>query len=146
MAKTEFVRYSDDGYVGDSIGNHYYSTSYSRNGAEIILSETFTGHPIRTAISRIIDAADFLFRPVPHTSMVDSCVANRNSIIGTEIILNHATVATRLPLGDERNRMTVWLAPDLGCFAVKVTTEKLLADGSFVLESERRTLSIEAAR
>ena len=42
--------------------------------------------------------------------------------------------------------MTVWLAPDLGCFAVKVTTEKLLADGSFVLESERRTLSIEAAR
>jgi len=43
-------------------------------------------------------------------------------VVGRETILGYATAAQRIVLGDGR-RITVWMAPELGCFALKVTTE-----------------------
>jgi hypothetical protein len=43
-------------------------------------------------------------------------------VVGRETILGYPTAAQRIVLGDGR-RITVWMAPELGCFALKVTTE-----------------------
>jgi hypothetical protein len=39
-------------------------------------------------------------------------------------------------------RATLWMAPDLACFGLKSTLERKWPDGTFHLESERRTLRI----
>ncbi len=51
------------------------------------------------------------------------------NVVGTETILNHPTTAVQLPM--RPNRMTLWLAPDLGCFALRITSETMRPDGSF---------------
>jgi hypothetical protein len=34
---------------------------------------------------------------------------------------------------DDWRRMTLWMAPDLGCFALRITIEERGADGTFRL-------------
>jgi hypothetical protein len=63
------------------------------------------------------------------------------AIITRETILNYATTAVQLPLG-ENARMTWWTAPDLGCFALRITTEGKRRDGTFRLLTEKRALRV----
>jgi hypothetical protein len=51
------------------------------------------------------------------------------TVVGSETILNHPTTAVQLPM--RPNRMTLWLAPDMGCFALRITSETMRPDGSF---------------
>jgi hypothetical protein len=51
------------------------------------------------------------------------------TVVGSETILNHPTTAVQLPM--RPNRMTLWLAPDLACFALRITSETMRPDGSF---------------
>ncbi len=51
------------------------------------------------------------------------------AVVGSETILNHPTTAVQLPM--RPNRMTLWLAPDMGCFALRITSETMRPDGSF---------------
>jgi hypothetical protein len=60
----------------------------------------------------------------------NDCV--EGSVVGRETILNYPTTAVELRLGDQR-KMTLWSAPDLGCFALRVTSEVRRPDGSFHL-------------
>jgi hypothetical protein len=53
-------------------------------------------------------------------------------VVGHETILDHPTVAVRRNMDDWR-RMTLWMAPDLGCFALRITIEERGADGTFGL-------------
>jgi hypothetical protein len=63
-------------------------------------------------------------------------------IVGRETILGYATAAIQLPLDGNRVRRTVWMAPALGCFALKVATEKQKADGTFRLISGKQALAV----
>ena len=42
----------------------------------------------------------------------------------------------------EHGRMTLWLAPDLGCFALKVTYEEQRPDGTFHLVNAKQGLKV----
>jgi len=68
-----------------------------------------------------------------------SCIAGM--IVGRETILNHVTEAVR-QRWTEHGRMTLWMAPDLGCFALRVTHELELPDGTFHLVKAKRAMKV----
>jgi hypothetical protein len=72
----------------------------------------------------------------PGTGCVDGAAAER------ETILDYATVTTQLPLDGNGMRRTVWMAPALSCFAMRVETEKEQADGSFRLVSAKQAIKV----
>ena len=66
---------------------------------------------------------------------VDSPVVDRATI------LNHPTEAVR-ERWTEHGRVTLWIAPDLGCFALKVTYEAERPDGAFHLVAAKQALKV----
>lgn len=66
------------------------------------------------------------------------------TVVGHEQILGHSTEAVRPPWQPKngQERLTLWTAADLGCFALKVTYEEQLPDGTFRLVSEKRALRV----
>ncbi len=62
-------------------------------------------------------------------------------VVGQETILNYPTVAAQRALGDSR-RMTLWMAPDLGCFALRETLEERGPDGAFRPVSGKQALKV----
>ncbi len=69
----------------------------------------------------------------------EGCLAG--DVVGRATMLNHAVEAVR-QRWTEHGRMTVWTAPDLACFALKVTHEEERPDGTFRLVSARRALRV----
>ena len=67
------------------------------------------------------------------------CIAG--PIVARETILNYPTVAAR-QRWTEHERMTVWMAPDLACFALKVTYEEQRPDGAFHLVGAKRAVKV----
>lgn len=61
--------------------------------------------------------------------------------VGNETILNYPTTAVELHLDDNR-RMTLWTAPDLGCFALRITTEEKQPGGAFRLVTRKQALRV----
>ena len=152
---SEFVRYSEDG----SQVVEMYSTSYYENGHEIILSRSFPGHPFQTAFGSILDAtqrwrqlmlpffvnAELLERARARASeraadlLRSGCVDGPE--VGRETILNYPTTAVERRLGDRR-KMTLWMAPGLGCFALRFTTEEQRPDGKFHMVTVKQALKV----
>jgi hypothetical protein len=66
-------------------------------------------------------------------------------VVGRATILNHPTEAVR-DRWTEHGRMTLWLAPDLACFALKVTYEAELPDGTFHLVAAKQALKVTINR
>jgi hypothetical protein len=62
-------------------------------------------------------------------------------VVGHETILDYPTVAVRRNMDDWR-RMTLWMAPDLGCFALRITIEARGADGTFLLVLQKQALKV----
>ena len=72
------------------------------------------------------------------------------AVVGHETILGHATIAVVRPLPNTRStpsrpataRITMWMAPDLACFALRLSIEEERPDGSFRLVSEKQALRV----
>jgi hypothetical protein len=72
------------------------------------------------------------------------------SVVGYETILGHSTIAVMRPLPNPRAtpsrpasaRITMWMAPDLGCFALRLSIEEQRPDGTFRLVSEKQALRV----
>jgi len=62
-------------------------------------------------------------------------------VVGNETILEHPTVAVQSMLDDQRRR-TMWMAPDLGCFALRITTEERRSDGTFRLVRKKQATKV----
>jgi hypothetical protein len=62
-------------------------------------------------------------------------------IVERATILNYQTEAVR-ERWTEHGRMTIWTAPALGCFALKVTQEEERADGTFRLVAAKQALKV----
>jgi hypothetical protein len=149
-AKSAFVQCTDkDSALVDS-----HTTSYQREGREIVLSEFVPGHPLQTAVRRALDTFGFVIFHIAQqfdkrysqsnaaTAILtkNGCVSARAQLIGRETILNCSTVTAQQDMG--RQRMTMWLAPDLGCFALKLAIEERHSDGSFLWQREKITLKV----
>jgi hypothetical protein len=63
-------------------------------------------------------------------------------VVGHETILNYPTVAAQRALGNSNQRMTLWMAPDLGCFALRETLEERGPGGAFRLVSGKQALNV----
>jgi hypothetical protein len=72
------------------------------------------------------------------------------SVVSFETIVGHPTVATMRPLPNPRTtashpipaRITTWMAPDLGCFALRLLIEEQQPDGTFHPVSEKQALRV----
>jgi len=67
------------------------------------------------------------------------------AVSGHETILGYPTAAIRRSIAPKR-RITVWMAPALGCFPLKSLVEEQQADGTFRAIRGRRALKIAATR
>jgi hypothetical protein len=81
----------------------------------------------------------FARAPGPGASCIDGTVVGQDSILG------HPVVAVR-PRWGAGARMTLWMASDLGCFALGISVEEKLPDGTFRLVSEKRALRVNPPR
>ena len=80
----------------------------------------------------------FFFRKAA-TGTGNECV--EGTVVGRETILNHPTTAVELRSSNPR-KITLWTAPDLGCFALRSTSEAQRPDGSFHLENVKQALRV----
>jgi hypothetical protein len=62
-------------------------------------------------------------------------------VVGHETILGYPTAALQRKIGPHR-RITVWMAPPLGCFPLKSAVEEQQVDGAFHAIRGRRALKI----
>lgn len=67
------------------------------------------------------------------------CVAD--AIVAHDTILGHPTDAVRTRW-TEHGRMTLWMAPDLGCVTLRSVYEAEQPDGSFKIAAEKRAVKI----
>jgi hypothetical protein len=67
-----------------------------------------------------------------------ACMEGR--VVGVETILGHPTTAVQINF--RPNRLTMWLAPDLGCFALRVNSERARPDGSFEVWQTKQALKV----
>ncbi len=70
------------------------------------------------------------------------CVAD-NKLVGAATVLGYGTkIVQRAVRGDVDRRATLWLAPGLSCFALKIVTEEKAAGGNYRVTSERRAVKV----
>jgi hypothetical protein len=72
------------------------------------------------------------------------------SVVGHETILDYPTIAVASPVPNPRAtpsrpavaRITMWMAPELGCFALRILIEEQGRDGTFRLVSRKEALRV----
>ena len=125
-------------------------------------------HPAVGVIARCGDGMcltlEHYYFPKAESGPGAPCAAG--TAVGHDTILGYATVAVERPIPNPRStgktlmkregklelpipnprplqaRITMWMAPDLGCFALRTATEEQGADGVFRPASEKRALRV----
>jgi hypothetical protein len=165
VVDSEVVRYAKDGTpsLEVSIG------SYNNNGSEIVL---YNNSPsLLTTMWLDVEAAGsivsrltlpFVFRPdqleklrataFVRTGLENYALGSADALLSTcvggranETIRDHPTVAVHSKL-DERRRMTLWMAPDLGCFALRITIVERQPDGTLRLILRKQATKVTLNR
>jgi len=72
------------------------------------------------------------------------CTAQKN-VVGQEVILNYPTKAIQHNIGADRI-LTLWMAPDLSCFALRARIEVQQPDGTLKLISEKKAIRVTLNR
>jgi hypothetical protein len=139
---TEFVNYDEHGTPKVEMD----ATFYMDKGSEILLSSSIPGEPLATAVRHVLDTAGFLLSRIVRREQSDDfarsgCVNQGQSVVERKTILGYPTVAEQTRYGGQQ-KMTVWRAPDLDCFALMIRNEERRADGSYRVTSERHALSV----
>jgi hypothetical protein len=103
------------------------------------------GFSIRTQIvlampSLVIPKQPPMQEPAWFAGYVRSGCSERATVIGHETIAGHET--TVIQTGAPGNRVKAWLAPDLECFALKMTFEVLAPDGTYQLQTRSEALEV----
>jgi hypothetical protein len=68
----------------------------------------------------------------------------QGKVVGQEVILNYPTIAAQHDYW--KTRMTLWMAPELSCFALRATVEVQQQDGTWTLVSEKRAVKVTVNR
>lgn len=63
-------------------------------------------------------------------------------VIGEEVILNYPTTIVQQENGGGRILLTLWMAPELSCFALRATINEKQPDGTWKLASEKKALKV----
>lgn len=120
-------------------------TSFNDSRGEAVLSRTIVGSVWG---SLLMQMHHFLFGPVRGVyadtadAVAKGCVTG--PLVGRETILHYDTVAIRRE--GSGLRYTVWRAPALACFAMRLVTETQQPDGSWRRAMERHALRVTINR
>jgi hypothetical protein len=63
-------------------------------------------------------------------------------VIGQDVVLNYATTILQQGHKGATRKLTLWMAPELSCFALRATTHDEQPDGSWKLTSEKKALKV----
>ncbi len=169
MVDSDVVQYADDGT--SAIEEH--RGSYNDNGCEIGVYHFYPSfsNAIRHALMQVGSVVGRLTLPFmvspellkkfesaarvsagsEHGFALGSGAALINAgcvygpVVGHETILGHPTVAVQPDLGDHQ-RVTLWMARDLGCFALRITVEEKRPDGTYRLVTTKQALKVTMNR
>jgi hypothetical protein len=155
IARSEVTAYAKDG--SSRLESTIYSHSYKGN--EIVLMEEDPGDPLHQAIIGFhASIHKLLLQFVPNVVMPESssrdawfsgyvkagCVDKSDVVIGHETVLTHETTVIQ-SVGNGW-RWTGWLAPDLGCFALRTRNEEPVAGGGYRVTKQRDTVQVITRR
>jgi hypothetical protein len=138
------------------------------DGGETTLSSSFPGDPLKTAAGNFLDPMRAILDPIAHRAIDPFFYKPRReeylrvlgkkqtdrirngctptywgrplTVVGKETVLNYTATRSQYEFKDER--FTEWFAPELDCFSLRSTTEKVLPAGTFRLVSERRVVKV----
>lgn len=150
---------------------HMLMSSYNAAGSEVVLSWSDPGKPLeawlwsaKLAVSSALDKVHGVLSPgngeendhaVFHSlsdekwtigekdALLNSgCrpVSRSGEVIGDESVLGYPTIIGRVDY--YKTRLTLWMAPQLSCFALRATVERQQPDGSWTMVSEKKALKI----
>jgi hypothetical protein len=155
VAMSRVTAYAKDG--SSRLESTFYSYSY--RGAEIVQMVEEPGDPIHQAIQNFhLSMHRLMLQFVPNLVLPESaakdawfsayvksgCVDKGDEVIGHEKLLAHEATVIQNTGGGWR--WTGWLAPDLGCFALRTKYEEAVAGGGYRLTKERDTVTVMTRR
>jgi hypothetical protein len=148
----EFERYADN----DSAPHQSRITSFPYAGHEIVMSVRESGDSLLTAIRGIASSIRTQFilaipslvlpkqppmaEPDWFAGFVSSGCSNGKTVVGHEKVADHETTAVQT--GSPGHRMRIWMAPDLACFALKLTDEIREPNGTYVLRLRKEAVKV----
>ena len=150
---------------------HMLMSSYNAAGSEVVLSWSDPGEPLeawlwsaKLAMFSALDKIHGVLSPsngeedehaVFHSSsdekwtigekdalLNSGCrpASRSGAVIGDESVLGYPTIIGRIDY--HKTRLTLWMAPQLSCFALRATIQRQQPDGSWALVSEKKALKI----
>jgi hypothetical protein len=148
--ESEYVNYARDGSIDERIDY----VSYQRNGEEIVLSQSVPGDPLKTIGMQLVSTTHAYLLQFhrlifgsgdfeAHTQHAAAFVASGCTLMGVaghETILGYTTVKVQ-SAGNGR-RATTWMAPDLGCFTMRLVLEKQRPDGTYRVVGEKHATKV----
>jgi hypothetical protein len=154
IVEYEFTRYAPDG----SPSSESRIASFMNGGDQIILGKVYTGRPFANLVEGLVNSGRVMLLQVAPSLIIpeqtndsasywrayvaNGCApAGAGTVIGHEAVLGHTTTVV-LNFSPITGRTTRWLAPDLGCFALKQTYEEPRPDGSFQTRLRVNALSV----
>ncbi|MEO8595190.1 MAG: hypothetical protein ABI759_17855 [Candidatus Solibacter sp.] len=151
-----YVEFDLETYRGAGPPRHISMTSFPYAGHEITMSSGLLKHSfinrlhgiarsIRTQLvlavpSLVLPKGTPMQKPAWFDGFVRGGCTERRNVVGRETVAGHET--TVIQDGSPQNRITVWLAPDLDCFALKMTMEVREPDGTYRLESRKEAVAV----
>jgi hypothetical protein len=148
----EFARYPEDG----SVPHQSLITSFPYAGHEIVMSVTESRHSllnrfrgiassirnqiILVAPSLVLPKEPPMAEPDWFAGFVNSGCSKDKNVVGHEIVAGHAT--TIVQSESPTNRIKVWMAPDLGCYALKLTDEVREPNGTYTIKLRKEAVEV----
>ncbi|HEY1337092.1 MAG TPA: hypothetical protein VGF59_06250 [Bryobacteraceae bacterium] len=148
----EIERFADDG----SAPHQIRITSFPYGGHEIVMSVTESSGTLLNAFQGIANTIRTQFilampslvlpneppmtEPAWFAGFVSSGCSDGKIVVGHEVLAGHDT--TVIQSGPAGYRTRIWLAPDLKCFALKLTDEIQAPDGRYRLRLRKEAVKV----
>jgi hypothetical protein len=148
----EFERYADDG----STPHQSRITSFPYAGREIVMSVTQSGGSLLNTVqgiassirkqlilaipSFVLPKESRMTEPDWFAGFVSSGCSEGKTVVGHETVAGHQT--TVIQSDSPGHRLKVWMAPDLSCFALKLTDEVEEAHGAYRLKLHKEAVKV----
>lgn len=147
-----FWRYSENG----STMHPTRITSFPYGGHEIVMSVKEPGHFLFVAARGIANSIRTQFilavpsfvlpkeppmaEPAWFAGFVSSGCSSGKTVVGHETLAGYKTTVVETAAGERRTR--IWMAPDLACFALKLTDEVRDANGTYRLRIRKEAVKV----
>jgi len=142
--------------VGGSAPHYTHITSFPYAGHEITMSITESGDSLLNTLRRIAGVIQKqvillepslvlpkeppMAEPAWFAGFVSSGCSSGKNVVGNEIIAGHPTTVVQNTF--PTHRITTWMAPDLACFALKLTHEEAQPDGTYKLRIRKEAIKV----